>query len=557
MATDIPELGILPVGGAGWTELTGPLELPDGVAELSGTFCWTRNPEPFISALSEEVTALGLAPLQGEGGLDLLALVNGTSALLQLYREASAQLGTSEAAELRRAGELDYLRGRQSKLKAQVEACEREIAAVQGKEQQLQSENKELLALLKREKDEVVKLLATLASRGAQHRHELRRKEQELSRLKEKMSQQLAEKRDRRATLEILNSLGRADGRRATWKTGKSLGKKEEEMFRSLLTAQEKQLQELMLENAALKQLLAQLCQDMGALLGEDGGTAQGAQGEPGTGPSDGMGEQLTPSVREKWRSLKSHVESLGSQAAAGSQGPEGEAHALCGTDHDKEILKLKAELEESQRLVALQQQCFQEQLIAAANSELPANLRGSYFLEEQQRLQEEQEAFQQQKRAFEVERCNFTEAAIRLGHERQRFEEERALFLKRHFLVTMAGLEPPDLGRRLSAPLAAREQELLPKQVRWIQPTYTPYPKAKTPAMLVRSRHLSPHPGTPSTAELFRVLKLIPDRGSTQPSLQSNDQKESHKDTACQTESEDFWPMCGDLLDHFLDSSF
>lgn len=59
-----------------------------------------------------------------------------------------------------------------------------------------------------------------------------------------------------------------------------------------------------------------------------------------------------------------------------------------------------------------------QEQLIAAANSELPASLRGSYFLEEQQRLQEEQEVFQQQKRAFEEERKNFTEAAIRLGHE-------------------------------------------------------------------------------------------------------------------------------------------
>ncbi|XP_044851725.1 afadin- and alpha-actinin-binding protein-like [Mauremys mutica] len=553
MAKYIPEPGISSLVGASLADLDGPLELLEGGGEPSGAFCWSANIDHCISYLNEEVAGLGLAPLWAEGGFDLRALVNGTWALLRRYREASAKLGAMEAEELRRAGELGYLRSRQCKLKAQVEACEREIAAVQSKEQQLQTKNTELLASLKGEKDEVAKLLATLASRGAQHRHEVRRKEQELSRLKEKMSQQLTDKRDRRAAMEILNSLGRADGRRATWKTGKSLSKKEEEMFRSLLAAQEKQLQELTLENAELKRL-----------LGEDGVAASGAQGgagEPapeGTRSSDATREQLTRSIQNQWRS---HVESLGSQAVpAGSQGCEAEGgdHVISVTDHDKEIMKLKAEIEDSQQLIALQQQCFQEQLIAAANSELPANLRGSYFLEEQQRLQEEQEAFQQQKRAFEEERKNFTEAAIRLGHERKQFEEERALLLKQHFLSTMAGLGPRDPGRRQSAPLAPRaaEQEILPQPKKWNKPTYTPYPKANTPAVLVRGRHLAASPATPSTAELLRVLKLIPDNGPPPPA-QSNDQRESHKDTACQTESEDFWPVSGDLLDHFLESSF
>ncbi|KAG6930336.1 synovial sarcoma, X breakpoint 2 interacting protein S homeolog [Chelydra serpentina] len=543
MAKYLPEPGISSLAGASLADLTGPLGLLEGAGEPSGAFCWSADIDHCISYLNEEVTGLGLAPLSAEGGLDLRALVNGTFALLRLYREALAKLGAMEAEELRRAGELGYLRGRQSKLKAQVEACEREIAAVQSKEQQLQGKNKELLALLRGEKDEVAKLLATLGSRGAQHRHEVRRKEQELSRLKEKMSQQLTDKRDRRAAMEILNCLSRADGRRATWKTGKSLGKKEEEMFRSLLAAQEKQLQELVLENGEQKRLLA-----------------QGGEGEPA--PEGGATrEQLTRSVRDQWCSFKSHLES---QVAAGSQRCEAEAGdpVISVTDHDKEIMKLKAEIEDSQQLIALQQQCFQEQLIAAANSELPANLRGSYFLEEQQRLQEELEAFQQQKRAFEEERQNFTEAAIRLGHERKQFEEERALLLKQHFLSTMAGLGPRDPGRRQSAPLAAQaaEQETLPKLKNWNKPTCTPYPKANTPMVLVRSRHLAPSPVTPSTAELFRVLKLIPDNGPpppAQPNQQSHGQKESHKDTACQTDSEDFWPVSGDLLDRFLDRSF
>lgn len=55
---------------------------------------------------------------------------------------------------------------------------------------------------------------------------------------------------------------------------------------------------------------------------------------------------------------------------------------------------------------------------MSAANSELPAHLEGSYFLEEQQQLQEERELFEEQKQTFEVERKNFTEAAIRLGWE-------------------------------------------------------------------------------------------------------------------------------------------
>lgn len=44
--------------------------------------------------------------------------------------------------------------------------------------------------------------------------------------------------------------------------------------------------------------------------------------------------------------------------------------------------------------------------------------MKGSYFLEEQQQLQDERDIFKEQKRAFEVERKNFTEAAIRLGWE-------------------------------------------------------------------------------------------------------------------------------------------
>ncbi|KAF7240186.1 Afadin- and alpha-actinin-binding protein [Varanus komodoensis] len=212
------------------THFDDSLELLGGFRDLE---CWSDNIDHCISYLNKELGALGLPALFNdagsedglEHGFDLLALVNGTCRLLNLYRGVSAKLNDMEVEDLQRARELDYLRTRQGKLKNQVEACEREIAAVQSKEQQLQNCNKRLNSMLKEEKDEITKLLSALASQKTEHTHEMKKKEQELFRMKEKMSQLVTDKRDRRGSIDILNVLPRADGKRTTWKTGKSLGR--------------------------------------------------------------------------------------------------------------------------------------------------------------------------------------------------------------------------------------------------------------------------------------------------------------------------------------------
>lgn len=53
-------------------------------------------------------------------GFDLLALVNGTTQLLELYQGVTAKLNDMEVEELRRVGELDSLRARHSKLKVRA-----------------------------------------------------------------------------------------------------------------------------------------------------------------------------------------------------------------------------------------------------------------------------------------------------------------------------------------------------------------------------------------------------------------------------------------------------
>ncbi|XP_062979097.1 afadin- and alpha-actinin-binding protein A-like [Elgaria multicarinata webbii] len=566
------ELGLLSAVECSPARFSDSLELLGGLGDLGDVVCWSDNVDHCISYLNKELMALGLPALYKEdssedglkNGFDLLALVNGTCRLLNLYQGVSVQLGDMEAEAMRRAGELDYLRTRQGKLKNQVEACEREIAAVQDKEQQLQSKNKQLNSMLKEEKDEITKLLSAVVNQKNQHLHEMKRKEQELFRLKEKMSQLVTDKRDKRGTIDILNALPRADSKRATWKTGKSLGRKEEELYRTQLAKQERREQGLALENAELKQLLSEVSQDVEQLLGPDVGLARGT-------------EKSCPynTFQEQWGKFRTSIKTLGMQGmsnsacifpfpamdAATSRMSEGDGQdpVISVTDHDKEIMKLRREIEESRVLIVLQQQCFQEQLAAATNSELPAHLEGSYFLEEQQRLQEERDMFREQKRAFEIERENFTEAAIRLGWERKQFEEQKALCLKQEFFCSLPRPDMSDPKRRYSAPVAVaevQEHEGLPKLMRWAKPICTPYPKViitpcHIPPEHFRRRRLASNHSTPATCG---QQTLLPNHWPASPPQLSR-RKENLRETASQTETTVKDNLHRDLLDCFLDS--
>ncbi|CDQ78206.1 unnamed protein product, partial [Oncorhynchus mykiss] len=61
--------------------------------------------------------------------------------------------------------------------------------------------------------------------------------------------------------------------------------------------------------------------------------------------------------------------------------------------------------------------------------------LTDCYFLEEWERLQDSWAELEHQKRSFHRERRAFTDAAIRLGHERREFEQQRACVVKQQYL--------------------------------------------------------------------------------------------------------------------------
>ncbi|KAK1160660.1 cytosolic phospholipase A2 zeta-like [Acipenser oxyrinchus oxyrinchus] len=471
-----------------------------------------------LAYFSREAALLGISPLCEEDSFgsplssrqpDLRALVTSACSLLQLYHETSAKLGTLENQWKKTSSERDYLKSCQAKLQGQLDYAEHEIAALQARERQLYSQSRSLQSLVKSEKEENVKLRSVVASRAMQHSHEMKRKEQQLGKMKERLS----DKKDRRCTIDILNPVGRADGRRATWRNGRTECKKDEEMFRSLIISLERQLKEAVLESLELKGVLEQLRRDMsrvlrdressvGVLLEEEEG--EGLSREELNQSQAVARDQLTRSVRQQWRNLKRRVEELGGLGAVADRHAPLSA-PLGGTDQEKEMAQLQVEIEQSRELVSMQQELLQEGALS-----LPSSLRDSYFLEERERMREQWEMFQEQKSRFEGERRSFTEAAIRLGHERKRFDEERASLLQQQFF----NLSPfqdqrgaPRWNKRAPCSQPSPEQESLRRGVS--VPTLHLPAISQTPGSGFKYG-LPGKVSTPSTAELYRSLSLI-----------------------------------------------
>ncbi|XP_051898200.1 afadin- and alpha-actinin-binding protein-like isoform X2 [Pristis pectinata] len=401
--------------------------------------------------------------------------------------------------------------------KEQVEVLERELAGLQAKEQQAQKSIHNLNNLLKNNKDEVVKLQSIIKSRAAQHTHDLKRKEQELGKLKEKMHQHLTDKRDKRMAIDILNHIGRPDGRRSLWRTGKTESRREEEMYKVLANNYETQLKELVLDNAELKRALNHMKKEMSELLSpqEKSGSLQSlVEEDVSLNESQDMDRKLLmDGIQKHWNLLKDHLEKLGMAAAHKSPiAGEGE-HVVSVTDHDKEMAKLKLELEQSKQIIREQQQVLQDQL-AIKKEDLT---QGPDLLEEMEWFNKERQLFEEQRENFKMERETFTEAAIRLGRERKLFEEERAQLRKEQFFnLTPFRQHRAKPSRKLRTPCAMASPDkqnvpLLPTSHRMGTQTMCSHRPLHTPSPPTKGTTSRRH-SLPMTHELYKVLGLIPE---------------------------------------------
>ncbi|KAM9313310.1 uncharacterized protein PAF06_011303 [Gastrophryne carolinensis] len=271
-------------------------------------------------------------------------------------------------------------------------------------------------------------------------------------------------------------------------------------MHRSSGTS-ERNMRDVVSENTELKKFHEQIKREVRTILSRHEGTLGRVVTEDTSGINKRGGGRAKPtrvgdagftgSLKKQWNSLKQLVEILETRATTRTE----VSHVISVTDHEKELTRLKEELQElkeelsqSRELIGQQQQLLQDQSFPCLGEGQQSPLWDAYFLEEQLKLQEERAVFEEQKMVFQKEREKFTEAAIRLGHERLQFKSDQALFMKQQFLDMTPGVATPPWKR-------------------------TPPWTAVTTG---NSRHFTPRltsadPITPSTAELYRVLRLAP----------------------------------------------
>ncbi|XP_072104663.1 afadin- and alpha-actinin-binding protein B-like [Mobula birostris] len=543
-------------------------------------FCCADNIEDCLSYLSKELINLGLPSLNTDDSFEespapdfsLVTLINCTHYLLQLHWRDVARIDELESVRLKSFSDQDCLRKSQLNLQEQIETLERELAAVQAKEQQAQRNVHNLNNLLKCNKEEVAKLQNVITSRAAQHVHDLKRKEQELTKLKEKMHHHLTDKRDKRMAIDILNQIGRSDGRRSLWRTGKTESRREGEMYKVLASNYEAQLKQLALDNAELKKALSHMKKEMSDLLRPQEKLCRPSSLQSLLEEDVGLNEtqdvdrkHFTDGLLKQWNLLKDHLETRGIAAAQKSPvAGEGE-HVVSITDHEKEMAKLKLELEESRQVIQQQQQVLQDQL-AIKKEDLA---QGPDLLEEMEWFNKERQLFEEQKENFKVEREKFTEAAIRLGYERKLFEQERAQFRKEQFLNLTPFREfRTKPSQRLRTPRAMTSPDrgkvsLLPTRHRmgtWTMHSRHPLRTPSPPAKDTSSRRYS----LPTAHDLYKALGMTPEQSLRKATVAQLKRSCSarlrlplRRDSATQTRNDLVWIRSALLLNEPDDSLY
>ncbi|XP_035031718.1 afadin- and alpha-actinin-binding protein-like isoform X2 [Hippoglossus stenolepis] len=510
------------------------------------TFCTEHNVQACLSHINQEMSSLGLPPLwkesAGSSELNVVAVLNCMSDLIQLHHRGMRTLENLEVEHLRSSSNVDFLQLTGTQLKEQLELSKRENTGLLEKERQLQLKVKSLQNCLKNEKEEVQKLQNIIASRATQYNHEMKRKEREFNKLKERLNQLLVDKKDKKQAIDMLNNIGRADGKRSLWKTEKTEAKHEGEMYKTLLSDYDTRQRELVLENAELRKVLQQMKKDMVFILSSREKSQKEDKHEAGCIQTDSEDEEevfdsskesvdlycaharekLTNSIRLQWRRLKSHVERLDSQASLAQMSESKDSDAVPQETHEEEMDRLKLEIQQCKDFIQTQQQLLQ-QLSSPCEEETTSLLSDCYVSQGKERLREEWKTLEEQRKIFERERRNFTEAAIRLSLERKAFEEDRATWLKHQFLnlSPFADTKKPPMSKSKSAFLISAESE--------VSAAFSPENLIRCPSDTTSPTHRCLSFTSPSTDDLCRPLRLVPENSSTRPKTKTERVEESN----------------------------
>ncbi|XP_064605770.1 afadin- and alpha-actinin-binding protein B-like [Liolophura sinensis] len=498
--------------------------------ESKMSFCDKDNIDQCASILNQELMMLGLQSVYGaeSDAVDLCCLINCCHDLITQHHKAMHEKEELENRYHRLLSDLDQSQTLQARLKADLDQSQRQCAQCQEKERQQSAKNRTLTAKLKSEKEEVKRLKSVMTSRDLQYKHDLKKKEREANKLKERLHQVLMDKKhERQIGMSIANAVQRTDGRRSTWRTGTN--KQEEEMYRSVISNYEDRQQILMLENAKLRDTLQSMQTEIVSLLNQqDSPLKASVQSESpevslscsdddvsvGASecsvlstdklseglyqmPYDMVQKDIEKNFHDTCRMLKEVVKhskkkKLSVPVKKSKNTSNGEIKMSStpvsnGITSRENVEELVDKLTKYKWLVKEQEEFIQQSLHSQSQSVENSFLHDSQLLHDKESLAEERRRLYQAKARFEDERKQLTEAAIRLSRQRKDLEDEKARVLQQQFLQFSPFVSDSDRSTVLKSKEGSR---LLPST-----PTYT-----TSPSMVVTG---------PSPTDLYRAMGL------------------------------------------------
>ncbi|XP_066962740.1 afadin- and alpha-actinin-binding protein B-like isoform X2 [Macrobrachium rosenbergii] len=427
-------------------------------------FCTKFNLQNAIVCLSQELQGMGLNCNfidTASQKLNLISLVNACWEMTQLYRSSVRDSNSLLDQRRRDASDINHFQNNVRELRTSVEEKERLVCDAQERERQALSINKSLSSKIKSEKDEVRRLNSVLQQREAHHQHELRKKETENNRLRERLHRLVSGERlseTRPVGITVSNTLTRSNRSRATWKTEASGARHEEEMHRKVLGQYETWVGQLSDENEQLKGCLSAVTSHISKIVNRFAKNENCLNFDGDINSSMYSSDSLEnpvfmlefPAVREQVQQTLEEYMKVITQLIENKNGND---------SLEKEHLMLKREFEDSQMELGR----TKDQLMAhklrderGAQEAQVALEAEDLFIEEFAALERRKKEVEEERKLLQKERGTFTEAAIRLNREKAAFEAEKVELLKRQFLQEL----PPTLST--SVDLTASGHELM-----------------------------------------------------------------------------------------------
>ncbi|KAJ3166913.1 hypothetical protein HDU88_003002 [Geranomyces variabilis] len=340
----------------------------------------------------------------------------------------------------------DNLAGTVARQRARLEQCEREIASLQNKNDTLQTSLKREVEKLSVAREELKATKANLQYSKTQYNHDVRKRDRDFGRLKDRMQRTVNEK----TKMTLINPLAKPI---SSITSGKRNNNDTDIMYGVVMKNYEDRERELLSENQMLRDTLFETFRELKDRFADAGGHDP-RDHELGAGPMstppESRDEDEDPEaamerahfqlpfnlvqntvqqrIRHVMMDLKAEWDELMEKI-------EGEQHAEMVVELEQRIAELHNQNDEYQRIIEEQNRILESSLNGTAavrhegNSATSDDVRaGPGWDSSMTDLAEQKAELEEKVKQLAIDRKNFTEAALKLGVERANLQREKKL---------------------------------------------------------------------------------------------------------------------------------